>query len=160
MTMVFECRRGLVKSNLEKPFLVNYVTKYFLQSGLGGTLWFSIGIIVDILLFPFLIHFLKTRAPGAKIFPQIAYARFGVTGHVMFCILAMTSSWHKHAARWKECSCVSTNDINNEFIFLVLTPSYSGHFIGGLGTTFYISYLKTTLSFLSVTSYFPSEESK
>ncbi|WAQ99410.1 hypothetical protein MAR_023783 [Mya arenaria] len=100
-----------------------------MSSGLGGTLWFSIGIIVDILLFPFLIHFLKTRAPGAKIFPQIAYARFGVTGHVMFCILAMTSSWHKHAARWKECSCVSTNDINNEFIFLVLTPSYSGHFV-------------------------------
>ncbi|WAQ99316.1 DUR3-like protein, partial [Mya arenaria] len=102
------------------------------RSGLGGTLWFSIGIIVDILLFPVLSIFLKTRAPGAKTFPQVL-----------------------------------TKDVNNEFIFLVLAFLFGSYcMIGGLGTTFYISYFNTALTFLSVTvyvlytSYFPSEESK
>lgn len=31
----------------------------------------SIGVVVDILLFPTLSLFLKTKAPGAKTFPQV-----------------------------------------------------------------------------------------
>ncbi|XP_060577881.1 uncharacterized protein LOC132734992 [Ruditapes philippinarum] len=41
------------------------------KSGLGGSLWMAIGVVVDILLFPTLSIYLKTRAPGAKTFPQI-----------------------------------------------------------------------------------------
>ncbi|XP_052796658.1 uncharacterized protein LOC128229052 [Mya arenaria] len=140
------------------------------KSGLGGTLWFSIGIIVDILLFPVLSIFLKTRAPGAKTFPQIAYARFGVAGHIMFCILAMTSSLivcTSMLLAGKSALEVLTKDVNNEFIFLVLAFLFGSYcMIGGLGTTFYISYFNTALTFLSVTvyvlytSYFPSEEIK
>lgn len=56
-------------------------------------------------------------------------------------------------------------DMNNEFIFLtlaVLCGSYC--MVGGLGTTFYISYFNTALTFLTVsvyilyTSVYPSEE--
>ncbi|WAQ99314.1 DUR31-like protein [Mya arenaria] len=62
---------------------------------------------------------------------------------------------------------VLTKDVNSEFIFRVLAFLFGSYcMIGGLGTTFYISYFNTAMTFLSVTvyvlytSYFPSEESK
>lgn len=58
-------------------------------------------------------------------------------------------------------------DTNNEFIFLILAVLFGSYcMIGGLGTTFYISYFNTALTFLSVTVYvlytnfYPSQEMK
>lgn len=42
-----------------------------LQSGLAGSLWYCIGIVVGILVFPTLSVFIKSRAPGAKTYPQV-----------------------------------------------------------------------------------------
>lgn len=44
---------------------------FFFQSGIGGCLFFVLGIVLDILLFPILSVELKTKAPGAKTFLQV-----------------------------------------------------------------------------------------
>jgi Na+/proline symporter len=58
-------------------------------------------------------------------------------------------------------------DTNNEFIVLILAVMFGSYcMIGGLGTTFYISYFNTALTFITVsvfilyTTYFPSEDIK
>ena len=48
-----------------------YIARLF-QSGLGGSLWYCIGIVVGILVFPCLSIFIKSRAPGAKTYPQVS----------------------------------------------------------------------------------------
>ena len=42
------------------------------QIGIGGALWYTLSVLVSILLFPALSLALKTRAPGAKTFPQVS----------------------------------------------------------------------------------------
>jgi len=62
---------------------------------------------------------------------------------------------------------VLVDGVNNEFIFLVLAVLFGSYcMIGGLGTTFYISYFNTALTFISLsvfvlyTSFYPSEKNK
>ena len=50
---------------------LHYSNLVILQSGIGGALFFSVAIVIVILLFPMLSLKLKTRAPGAKTFPQV-----------------------------------------------------------------------------------------
>ena len=52
---------------------LSYVIPSKFQSGIGGSFWFTIAIVIDILLFPCLSLKLKTRAPGAKTFPQVLH---------------------------------------------------------------------------------------
>ena len=41
------------------------------QNGIAGTFWYSVGAVVNMILFPVLsVHF-KTRSPGAKTFLQV-----------------------------------------------------------------------------------------
>jgi Na+/proline symporter len=58
---------------------------------------------------------------------------------------------------------VLSKDSNNEFIFLILAVLFGSYcMIGGLGTTFYISYFNTALTFVAIsvfiiyTSFYPS----
>ena len=99
---------------------------------------------------------------------QIAYARFGKTAHIIFCILALitnviTSTSVLLAGR--ATIRVLSKDSNTEFIMLVIAVLFGSYcMVGGLGTTFYISYFNTALTFASITvyilytSFFPSEE--
>ena len=57
------------------------------QSGIGGSLWFSLAIVIDILLFPALSLQLKTRAPGAKTFPQVQKALYSKVYHLLLLML-------------------------------------------------------------------------
>ena len=50
-----------------------YNVTFILQTGLGGTLFYGIGVVSDILLFPVLSLCLKSRAPGAKTFLQVIH---------------------------------------------------------------------------------------
>ncbi|KAL4230109.1 hypothetical protein ACF0H5_010494 [Mactra antiquata] len=140
------------------------------KTGLGGSLWMAIGIVVDILLFPTLSLYLKTRAPGAKTFPQIAYARFGKAAHIMFCVLALVANLIVTTSMLlagKSALQVLSLDTNNEFIYLMMAVLFGSYcMVGGLGTTFYISYFNTALIFITVTVYvlyttfYPSDEIK
>jgi len=42
-----------------------------MQVGVGGSLWYAMAIVLSILMFAALCVRLKTRAPGAKTFPQV-----------------------------------------------------------------------------------------
>ncbi|KAL4230108.1 hypothetical protein ACF0H5_010493 [Mactra antiquata] len=140
------------------------------KSGLGGSLWMSICIVINILLFPALSLHLKTRAPGAKTFPQIAYARFGKGAHILFCFLALVANLIVTTSMLlagKSTLEVLSLDTNNEFIYLMMAVLFGSYcMVGGLGTTFYISYFNTALTFITVTVYvlyttfYPSDEIK
>lgn len=62
---------------------------------------------------------------------------------------------------------VLSKDTNNEFIFLLLAVLFGSYcLIGGLGTTFYMSYFNTALTFVTIsvytlyTSFYPSDDIK
>ena len=42
-----------------------------MQVGFGGSLWYTMGIVIPMLLFAVLCIQLKTRAPGAKTYAQV-----------------------------------------------------------------------------------------
>ena len=49
---------------------------------------------------------------------------------------------------------VLSKDTNNEFVYIIIAVLFGCYcMIGGLGTTFYVSYLNTAITFLSVTVY-------
>ena len=93
-----------------------------------------------------------------SIYPfQIAHARFGKPAHVMFCIIALFANVITVAnlvLAGKAAIEVLTKDVSNEFVVLILAVLFGSYcLIGGLGTTFYISYFNTSLIFIT-TSYF------
>ena len=60
---------------------------------------------------------------------------------------------------------VLCKDSNSEFVMLILAVMFGSYcIVGGLGTTFYISYFNTALTFASISAYilstnfFPSDE--
>lgn len=103
-------------------------------------------------------------------FQQIAYARFGKAAHILFCILALVTNLIVTTSMLlagKSTLEVLSMDTNNEFIYLILAVLFGSYcMIGGLGTTFYISYFNTALTFISVTVYvlyttfYPTEDMK
>ncbi|CAC5420315.1 DUR3 [Mytilus coruscus] len=124
------------------------------KTGLGGSLFYAISIVFDILMFPVLSLTLKTRAPGAKTFLQIIYARFGKGAHIGFCCIALFTNLITVMAlilAAKAAIYVLVKDVSDEMILLLLAFLFGSYcFIGGLGTTFYISYFNTALTFVSV----------
>ncbi|KAK3100027.1 hypothetical protein FSP39_013645 [Pinctada imbricata] len=121
------------------------------KAGLGGAFFFVIAIVIDIMLFPMLSLELKTKAPGAKTFLQIIYHRFGKPVHIVFCIIALLTNLVTMTSlilAAKSAITVITKDASDEFIMIVLAILFGSYcFIGGLGTTFYISYFNTALTF-------------
>ncbi|XP_063435640.1 uncharacterized protein LOC134716559 [Mytilus trossulus] len=124
------------------------------KTGLGGSLFYAISIVLDILMFPVLSLTLKTKAPGAKTFLQIIYARFGKEAHIVFCCIALFANLITVMAlilSAKAAIYVLVKDVSDEMILLLLAFLFGSYcFIGGLGTTFYISYFNTALTFVSV----------
>ncbi|KAL5012810.1 hypothetical protein ScPMuIL_011361 [Solemya velum] len=127
------------------------------KTGPAGSLWFSLGIVVDILLFPLLSVQLKARAPGAKTFLQIVYARFGKPAHLVFTAIALVANLITVSSlilAGQAAIRTLTKDTSDEFIVLVLAILFGSYcFIGGLGTTFYISYFNTALTFITVVAF-------
>lgn len=122
------------------------------KSGVAGPFWYGVGIIINIFIFPIFSVQFKTRAPGAKTYLQVIHARFGKKAHVVFCCFALLTNLVITigillAGRATIQSL--TKDASDEFTLLtmaVLFGSYS--LIGGLGTTFYVSYFNACLVFV------------
>lgn len=131
---------------LQSPTLASKV-------GISGSLFYTLAIVLSMLVFAVLCIQLKTRAPGAKTFPQIAYARFGKGTHIMFCIVALFTNMVITAnliLAGKVAVEVLSKDSSNEFTLMILAVLFGSYcLIGGLGTTFYISYFNTALIFIS-----------
>ncbi|KAJ8306847.1 hypothetical protein KUTeg_014931 [Tegillarca granosa] len=122
--------------------------------GLAGSLWYSLAVTANVLMFPLISVHLKTRAPGAKTFLQIVYHRFGKPAHLVFLFMAFLANITVSTALILAGSAtlnVLVKDISNEYIVVVLAVIFGSYcFIGGLGTTFYISYINTSLIFISL----------
>ncbi|XP_052797300.1 uncharacterized protein LOC128229424 [Mya arenaria] len=122
-----------------------------IKSGISGPLWYTVGAAVNIALFPIVSVYLKTRAPGAKTYLQIMYARYGKKAHVIFVALALLvnfcviSTLIVAGVATIQSYTVDASDEFCVFIIALLFGSYS--FIGGLGTTFYVSYFNAVLIF-------------
>ncbi|XP_053400065.1 uncharacterized protein LOC123557723 [Mercenaria mercenaria] len=135
---------------LQSPTIANKV-------GVAGSLFYTLGIVLAVIVFSVLCIHLKTRAPGAKTFPQIAYARFGGGVQIMFCVVALFTNFGIIANiifAGKATIDVLAKDTSTEFILFSLAVLFGSYcLIGGLGTTFYISYFNTALIFI-ITSLF------
>lgn len=122
------------------------------KNGIAGPFWYAVGIIFNIFIFPIFSVQFKTRAPGAKTYLQVIHARFGRKAHVVFCCFALLTNLVITigillAGRATIQSL--TKNASDEFTLLtmaVLFGSYS--LIGGLGTTFYVSYFNACLVFV------------
>ena len=85
---------------------------------------------------------------------QIIYHRFGKPAHIVFCIVALLTNLVTITSlvlAAKSSVAVITKDASDEFIMIVMAILFGSYcFIGGLGTTFYISYFNTALTFVSL----------
>ncbi|KAK3100009.1 hypothetical protein FSP39_013434, partial [Pinctada imbricata] len=122
------------------------------KNGIAGPFWYAVGVMTNIFIFPIFSVEFKTRAPGAKTYLQIINARYGKTAHIIFCGFALITNLVITiglllAGRATIQSL--TKDASDEFalfVMAVLFGSYS--LIGGIGTTFYVSYFNACLVFI------------
>lgn len=119
--------------------------------GVSGAFWYSTAAAVNIALFPALSFHFKTRAPGAKTYLQVMQARFGKVTHTVFCFYALLINVVILTA-----ICVVgvaliqslVTDASPEFCLLIIATSCGSYsFIGGLGSTFYVSYFNAVMVF-------------
>ena len=88
--------------------------------------------------------------------------------HIIFCFIALLTNVIVSMTvmlAGRTTIQVLSKDSNNAFIYLLIAVLFGSYcMIGGLGTTFYISYFNTALTFLSVsvyifyTSFYPSSD--
>ncbi|KAL8590055.1 hypothetical protein ACOMHN_034286 [Nucella lapillus] len=94
----------------------------------------------------------KTRAPGAKTFLQVIKARYGKSTHLVFCCFALLTNVVIMTA-----IIISGNDLfqalikdaSAEFSVLIMATLFGSYsFVGGLGSTFYVSYFNAFTVFV------------
>lgn len=122
------------------------------KNGVAGPFWYAVGIMFNIFIFPMLsVHF-KTRAPGAKTYLQVMHARYGRATHAVFCCFALLTNLvitigviMAGQATIKSL----TKDASDEFTVIIMATLFGSYsLIGGLGTTFYVSYFNACLVFV------------
>ncbi|CAL1538767.1 unnamed protein product [Lymnaea stagnalis] len=124
--------------------------------GIAGGFWYCASALVNLSLFPLLSFKFKTRAPGAKTFLQVILVRFGRPAHTVFCVFALLVNvivLTSIIVGGIAVLTITVKDASPEYCILILATlcgSYS--FIGGLGSTFYVSYFNafTTCLVLSL----------
>ncbi|CAG5128742.1 unnamed protein product, partial [Candidula unifasciata] len=120
--------------------------------GIAGVFWYCGAVLIILSLFPLFSFQFKIKAPGAKTFLQIILARCGRVAHSVFCgfaflvnVIVLASIIVGGIAVLQ----VTVKDASPEFcIILLATLCGSFTFIGGLGSTFYVSYFNTLTTFV------------
>ncbi|CAH1793375.1 unnamed protein product [Owenia fusiformis] len=123
-------------------------TKY----GLAGSFWYAVGVVTNVILFPLLsVHF-KTRAPGAKTFLQVIYARFGSSAHIVSTFFALVTNMVILTCLILAGTATFTStaqSMSTELAILLIAFIFgSFSLVGGLGATFYVSYFNTALIYI------------
>ncbi|XP_062591889.1 uncharacterized protein LOC134253383 isoform X2 [Saccostrea cucullata] len=125
-----------------------------LKSGIGSIMFYVIGMSLVMVVFPIItIHF-KTKAPGAKTYPQIVYARFGKSAHIVYCCIALLTNAVTLTAMILTGTYTLEGivpEMSSELTVLLLVFLFGSYcFIGGLGAAFYISYFNTCIMFVAL----------
>ncbi|XP_059164313.1 uncharacterized protein LOC131947186 [Physella acuta] len=122
------------------------------KNGIAGPFWYAVGIMFNIFVFPILSVQFKTKAPGAKTYLQIIKARFGKRTHTVFCFFAILTNLVITIGvllAGKATIQSLTKDASDEFVVLIMAALFGSYsLIGGLGTTFYVSYFNACLVFI------------
>ncbi|XP_046575766.1 urea-proton symporter DUR3-like [Haliotis rubra] len=122
------------------------------KNGIAGPFWYAVGIMANIFVFPMLSVQFKTRAPGAKTYLQIIHARFGSSAHKVFCVFALLTNLVITIGIILAGQAVIqslTKNTSDEFTVLIMATLFGSYsLIGGLGTTFYVSYFNACLVFI------------
>ncbi|XP_064609406.1 uncharacterized protein LOC135473485 [Liolophura sinensis] len=136
--------------------------------GVAGSFWYSVGILINILLFPMFSVALKTKAPGTKTYLQIFRVRFGRPAHIVFCGFALVT-----VVMIMTCTLLAgkaliqslVEDVSDEFVLMTMAFLFGSYsLVGGLGTTFYVSYFNACLVYIILIAfaakivYFPPED--
>ncbi|CAH1784392.1 unnamed protein product [Owenia fusiformis] len=121
------------------------------QYGISGAFWYGASAMCVIFLFAILSIHLKTKSPGAKTFLQVIRVRFGKATHIIFCVFAGLTNVLVMLILLLAGSALLKGlilDMSIELACMLMAfviGSYT--LIGGLGATFYVSYVNTTLVF-------------
>ncbi|XP_076443027.1 uncharacterized protein LOC143281665 [Babylonia areolata] len=122
------------------------------KMGIAGAFWYSTAVVVNIILFPLLSLQFKTRAPGAKTYLQVVRARFGRGTHIVFCCFALLTNITILTAiiiSGNDLFQALIKDVGDEFSVLVMAALFGSYsFVGGLGSTFYVSYFNAFTVFV------------
>ncbi|XP_071127147.1 uncharacterized protein [Mytilus edulis] len=125
------------------------------KTGIAGPFWYTVGAAMNIAVFPVMSAHLKTKAPGAKTYPQIIQARHGKLAHIIYSIQALLVNMVIIASLVVAGTATIksvTKDASDEFCTLVIATLFGCYsFIGGLGTTFYVSYFNTVSIYVCLT---------
>lgn len=125
--------------------------------GLAGGFWYSTAVVVNIILFPFLSLTFKTRAPGAKTYLQVIKARFGPAAHIVYCVFALMVNVVILSVLIIAGHALFTaliRDISDELVMLIFATLFGSYsFVGGLGSTFYVSYANAFITFVILSVY-------
>ncbi|CAH1778295.1 unnamed protein product [Owenia fusiformis] len=151
---------GKVSIGLTATTLVSQMTwaASFMQSvtvavqyGISGAFWYGASVSCGIFLFAILSIHLKTKSPGAKTFLQVIRVRFGKATHIVFCVFAGITNILVTLTLLLAGSALLESlilDMSIELACMLMAfviGSYT--LIGGLGATFYVSYVNTSLVF-------------
>ncbi|BFZ14483.1 hypothetical protein BsWGS_17522 [Bradybaena similaris] len=125
-----------------------------IKNGIAGSFWYTSCAVVNMILFPVLSVQFKTRAPGAKTFLQVIHARFGVSAHLVFCFFALLMNLMVTVCLLTASTALLqglVKDASGEYCVIIMATLFGSYsFIGGLGSTFYVSYFNTAIIFVCV----------
>lgn len=120
-----------------------------IKNGVAGSFWYSSAAVINMILFPMLSVQFKTRAPGAKTFLQVIHARFGPAAHVVFCSFALLLNLVVIYCLLAASAALLQSlikDASDEFCVVIMATLFGSYsFVGGLGSTFYVSYFNAAL---------------
>ncbi|XP_069130648.1 uncharacterized protein [Argopecten irradians] len=126
--------------------------------GVFGTFWFAGGVLLNIFMFPIFSVYFKTRAPGAKTYLQVIHARFGMKAHIVFCCFSLLTNLVSLSVLVlvaKATIQTLTENASDEYTLLIMATLFGSYsLIGGIGTTFYVSYFNLSLVYIVMTIFF------
>ncbi|KAK0050544.1 urea-proton symporter DUR3-like isoform X1, partial [Biomphalaria pfeifferi] len=128
-----------------------------IKHGIAGSFWYTSCAVVNMILFPVLSVQFKTRAPGAKTFLQVIHARFGFVAHVVFCFFALLMNFMVTICLLTASTALLqalVKDASGEYCVIIMATLFGSYsFVGGLGSTFYVSYFNTVIIFICLLSF-------
>ncbi|VDN09415.1 unnamed protein product [Dibothriocephalus latus] len=138
-------------------FIINRVSSFLrsraarINYGIAGPLIFSLASAIPASLFALLVLEMRTKAPGARTFAQIIYARFGPLAHIPFITIFVITNFQEImliiAAGTSALQAVTRDASNEVMILLIFIAIIPGAVVGGLEGLRVIFYF-TTIIFL------------
>ncbi|XP_076467664.1 uncharacterized protein LOC143298665 [Babylonia areolata] len=141
-----------VASQLMWPGDLLQPTTVTIKNGVAGPFWYSTAAVMNMILFPVLSVQFKTRAPGAKTFLQVIYGRFGKPAHIVACCFALLLNLVVVICLVSASVVLLQSliqDASEEFCVLIMATLFGSYsFVGGLGSTFYVSYFNAAMIYV------------